>query len=203
MRTLILTSMLAASIAACTPYSPDLGPAPFKCGPADAEKRCPDGYTCLPGSGSAAPDVCVENGGDGTIPDGGGNGNCANDSSLEPNDSTATAWITPVDQTKTFPLSSLAICPAGDKDTYSVSIMSANENLEMIVVYETGGADLQGAILNSSGIAIANATATTANTKRAYTPNLPIGVYYVQVSGPASGTTTTNNYKLDINVTGG
>ena len=64
-------------------------------------------------------------------------------------------------------------------------------------------ADLQGAILNSSGIAIANATATTANEKRAYTPNLPIGVYYVQVTGPASGTTTTNNYKLDINVTGG
>jgi hypothetical protein len=43
---------------------------------------------------------------------------------------------------------------------------------------------------------------TTANTKRAYTPNLPTGIYYVQVSGPAAGSLTTNNYKLNINVTG-
>ncbi len=77
-----------------------------------------------------------------------------------------------------------------------------NENLEMILEYEAGGADLQGAILNAGGTPIANATTTTANTKRAYTANLPTGIYYVQVLGPASGTLTTNNYKLNINVTG-
>jgi hypothetical protein len=203
MRTLILISTFTAALAAaCTPYSPDLGAAPFNCGPVEQEQRCPEGYTCIP-QGSAAPDVCLRNGGDGTIPDGGGgNGTCANDSSLEPNDSTSMAWITPVDTTKSFPLSALAICPAGDKDTYSVMMTVANQNLEMIVEYEAGGADLQGAILNSSGISIGNATATTANTRRAYTPNLPSGIYYVQVTGPSSGTVTTNNYKLNINVTG-
>jgi len=200
--TSILSSLLvAAAASACTPYDPNLGAAPFKCGPADQTPRCPDGYTCIPQSGSNAPEVCIENGGDGKVPDG-GNGACDDDRSLEPNDSTATAWITPVDSTKMFPLSSLAICPAGDKDIYSVQMMVANENLEMIVEYEAGGADLQGAILNSSGIAIANATMTTTNVKRAYTPNLPTGIYYIQVSGPSSGALTTNNYKLNINVTG-
>jgi len=202
MRTLILSTMLAAAVTACSPYSPDLGNAPFLCGPMDQNPRCPNGYTCSTiGAGSSAQDVCIENGGNNVLPDT-GNGNCADDRSLEPNDNTATAWITPVDTTKSFPLSSLAICPAGDKDTYSIMITTAQENLEMIVEYEAGGADLQGAILNSGGISIANATMTTTNTKRAYTPNLPVGIYYVQVSGPASGTLTTNNYKLNINVTG-
>ena len=201
MRTLVISSLLLSALVACSPYSPDLGPAPFKCGPADQNPRCPDGYTCIPGQGSNAPEVCIENGGDGTIPDG-GNGNCDDDRSLEPNDTTAQAWITPVDSNKMFPLSDLAICPAGDKDTYSLMITTMGENIEIIVRYEAGGADLQAAIQNSGGISIANATVTTANTKRAYVPNMATGIYYVQVSGPASGATTTNNYELDINITG-
>ena len=198
MRLYVLASVL---LAACSPYSPDLGAAPFRCGPADQDKRCPDGYTCIQGQGSNDPEVCIENGGNGEIPDA-NFGNCADDSSLEPNESTATAWMTPVDSSKSFPLSSLAICPPGDKDTYKVMIQTANENLEAILEYEEGGADLQAAILNSGGVPIANATATSATTKRAYTANLPIAIYYVQVSGPASGTVTTNNYKLTFNVTG-
>jgi hypothetical protein len=199
---LFATVVLGALATACSPYSPDLGPAPFLCGAADQNPRCPSGYTCSTiGSGSGAQEVCIENGGSGVLPDT-GNGNCADDRSLEPNENTSTAWITPVDTTKAFPLSSLAICPTGDKDTYSVMITTANENLEAIIEYEAGGADLQGAILNSGGISISNASMTTANTRRAYTPNLPTGIYYVQVSGPASGSTTTNNYKLTINVTG-
>jgi hypothetical protein len=198
--TVFLASTLAAAISACTPYDPDLGGAPFFCGPADAEKRCPDGYTCQPSAGSGGTEVCLAP--NGTVPVDGQNGSCADDRSLEPNDSTATAWITPVDTTKSFPLSSLAICPAGDKDNYSVMISIGTENLEMIVEWEPGGAELQGAILNSGGVAIANATATVANTKRAYTPNLPAGIYYVQVYGPNQGSLTTNNYKLNINVTG-
>ena len=76
MRTLVLTSMLAAATSACTPYSPDLGAAPFKCGPLEQSPRCPDGYTCIPQAGSNAPEVCIQNGGDGTIPDS-GTGACA------------------------------------------------------------------------------------------------------------------------------
>jgi hypothetical protein len=96
----------------------------------------------------------------------------------------------------------MAICPAGDKDTYSMMIQTTGENLEVIVEYESGGADLQAQILNSGGVPIANATSTGATTKRGYVANLPVGVYYAQVTGPSSGSVTTNNYKLTINVTG-
>ena len=199
MRTLSIAVFLVAGLAACTPYEPDLGAAPFFCGPADQEPRCPKGYTCMASAGSGSTEVCLAP--DGEIPIDGGNGNCADDRSLEPNDTKETAWITPVDTTKSFPLSSLAICPALDKDNYSVMMTTAMQNLEMILEWEAGGAELQGAILNSGGSPIANAAPTTANTKRAYTPNLPSGIYYVQVFGPMQGL-TTNNYKLNINVTG-
>lgn len=199
MRTLSLACLAAASLAACTPYDPDLGNAPFFCGPADQEQRCPEGYTCMP-SASGGTEVCVAP--NGMIPVDGNNTNCADDRMLEPNDSTATAWITPVDTTKSFPLASLAICPSGDKDNYSIMMTTANQNLEVVVEWEAGGAELQAAILNSGGVAIANATTTVANTKRAYTPNVPSGIYYAQVFGPNQGSVTTNNYKLSINVTG-
>lgn len=202
MRTNSLASLLLAALAACSPYDPDLGNAPFFCGPPDQDPRCPEGFTCVPGQGSNTQEVCVSP--NGQVPVDGGNSNCADDRSLEPNDSTSTAWITPVDTTKTFPLSSLAICPAGDKDTYSVMMTTANQNLEMLVEYEASGAELQGSILNSGGVPIANASPASGaqNTKRAYTPNLPTGIYYVQVVGPNQGSLTTNNYKLTITVTG-
>jgi hypothetical protein len=181
---------------ACSPYDPDLGAAPFLCG--DAEPRCPDGYTCQP---QGSMEVCLAPGG--MLPDGGGNGNCADDSTLEPNDSIQMAFQTPVaTQKNNLMFAGLAICPAGDKDNYAITITMANQNLEMIIEYGTSGADLQGAILNMNGSPIANATPMSSGVRRAYTPNLPVGTYYAQVYGPNSGTVQTNNYKLTVNVTG-
>jgi hypothetical protein len=180
---------------ACSPYDPDLGVAPFLCG--DAEPRCPDGYTCQP---QGSTEVCLAPGG--SLPDA-GKGNCADDSTLEPNDSIQMAFQTPVaTQKNNLMFAGLAICPAGDKDNYSITITMANQNLEMIIEYDASGADLQGAILNSNGAPIANATPMSSGVRRAYTPNLPVGTYYAQVYGPSSGTVQTNNYKLTVNVTG-
>jgi hypothetical protein len=205
MRTLLALCAIAAPLfvplVACSPYSPDLGEAPFLCGPEDQEQRCPDGYTCL--MTADPPGVCVSP--NGTIPpDANTNANCHDDKALEPNDTIGTAWITPVDGTKSFPLSSLSICPAGDTDTYSMMLTTPNQNLEITVEYEPGGAQLQAAILNSGGTPIANASPVTgmAGTIRAYTPNLPTGIYYAQVKGPNQGSVQTNNYKLNIVVTG-
>jgi hypothetical protein len=183
---------------ACSPYDPDLGAAPFLCG--DAEPRCPDGYTCQPQSSGM--EVCLAP--NGTLPDsGGGNSGCADDSTLEPNDSIQMAFQTPVaTQKNNLMFAGLAICPAGDKDNYAITITMANQNLEMIIEYATTGADLQGAILNSNGSPIGNATPMSAGVRRAYTPNLPVGTYYAQVYGPNSGAVQTNNYKLTVNVTG-
>jgi len=204
MRSLRLFILAALALAACSPYDPDLGPVPFLCG--SAEPRCPDGYFCQPASGSGGGEYCVAPNGGG-IPIDARNGNCADDSQLEPNDTIQQAFVTPIDSggtKKTLTFAGLAICPAGDKDTYSITISQANENLEVLIEYEAAGAMLQGSILNSGGVPIANASPVSGMTGviRAYTPNLPVGTYYAQAYGPNSGTLTMNNYKLTINVTG-
>jgi hypothetical protein len=205
MRMFSLVLLAAASLAACSPYDPDLGTKPFLCGPADQDPRCPAGYECetetMMGSGSASMtrEVCVV---PVVIPPDAPD-NCADDSALEPNDNKETAWMTPVDSTlQPFTLAQLAICPGGDKDQYRVQISTANRNIEMIIEYEEEGAELQGAIANATGVPITNASATGANTKRAYAPNQPIGVYFVQVFGPATGDKLTNNYKVTITASG-
>lgn len=184
---------------ACSPYDPDLGSAPFLCG--DAEPRCPEGYTCQSmTNGTATTDVCVAPGVT-ALPDA-GRGNCADDSTLEPNDSTMTAFQTPVaTQKNSLMFAGLAICPAMDVDNYGITITVEKQNLEMIIEYDAAGTDLQGAILGPNGTPIANAAAMTgvSGSRRAYAPNLPVGNYYAKVFGPGSG---TNNYKLTVNVTG-
>lgn len=197
----LLFLVLVSVATACSPYDPDLGPAPFLCGPPDQDPRCPDGYTCM-AAGSGGAEYCVASGG--TVPVDASNLNCANDSSLEPNDSIQTAFQTPVATTKTtFTLAGLAICPMGDKDNYSITITTANQNLEVLIEFDPAmGAELQGSILNAGGTPIANASPMSAGVKRAYTPNLPTGTYYASVFGPMSGSLLTNNYKMTINVTG-
>lgn len=199
MRSLVFSALALASAAACTPYDPDLGPAPFLCGPADQNPRCPDGYTC---QSTSAGEVCLAPAG--MVPvDANMNGACADDSQLEPNDSKDTAFQTSVArQRMNITFAGLAICPVGDKDNYAIEIVTANQNLEVLIEYDPSGADLQGQILNAGGIPIANAAPMSAGLRRAYTPNLPTGVYYATVFGPPEGTILTNNYKLTINVTG-
>ena len=192
-------ALLLVAAAACSPYSPDLGPSPFLCG--SAAPLCPDGYTC--NMAAAAGGVCEKQGGSG-VPVDGTPSNCQDDSSLEPNNSISQAWQTPVDTRKSFPLTMLAICPAGDKDTYAMSITVQGENIEVLIDYDTAGAPLSGAILNTSGNAVANAMPITGSDghMRAYLANAPVGTYYASVFGPVSGAQTTNNYNLTINITG-
>jgi hypothetical protein len=200
LRFAIPSFVLLAGFAACTPYDPDLGSAPFLCGPMEQTPRCPDGYACLMQNMN---EYCVQEGG--SVPIDGRNANCADDTALEPNETIQMAYQTPVaTQKMTVSFAGLAICPPGDKDTYSITITTANQNLEMLIEYDDGGAELQGSLLNSGGVPIANAAAVSGvnRQKRAYTPNLPVGTYYAQVYGPNSGTLTTNNYKLTVNATG-
>ena len=189
--------VVALSFAACSPYSPDLGVAPFRCG--DADPKCPDGYECqAQGSGAS---LCILPGG--TAPDAANN--CANDSALEPNDTIQTAYITGVADSKlTIPYAGLAICPAGDKDTYSIHITQSMQNLEVVVTYDPNGAALTGALLSSAGSTVLAMSPVTGmqGVIRAYAANLNVATFYAQVTGPASGTLLTNNYKMTITVTG-
>lgn len=196
MRTLFTLSLALGLIAACTPYDPDLPPMPFWCGP--DEPRCPNGYTCMPaGSGGATPDVCVVAEGD--VPD---PTNCDDELPLEPNDSITDAYDTPVAMQRTSVVFAAAVCPAGDKDTYGVTITTDGQDLEVLIEYDDSGAELQASIVNMTGIAIANGMVTSPGIKRAYYMNFPVGKVYAQVFGPTTGSETTSGYKLTINVTG-
>lgn len=201
MKTFALLSfaLLTSLGAACSPYSPDLGTAPFKCGDGSAGPACPDGYACVP-NGSAA-SFCLVNGG--ALPDA-GVGQCADDTNLEPNDSIATAYPTPVNgTTKSIAYAGLAICPAGDKDTYKLSTV-AGQNIEAVIEFDPNAATLSAVILNSGGTMIASASPVSGmqGKIRAFVATAPAGAYYIQVSGPAAGAPlTTNNYKLTITET--
>lgn len=194
MRSFISLAFVLPVFAACSPYKPELGDVPFFCGP--SEPRCPDGYTCEEGSNGA---YCL--GPNATIPIDAPDFVCDDDTPLEPNNDCMSAFVVPVKPSITF--AGLAICPKNDKDTYSVTI-GANQNLEMLVEFEDGGAAISGSILNKDCNPIMNASPVDGMPRviHGYTPNLAAGTYYVQAYGPPTGALQVNNYKLTINVTG-
>jgi hypothetical protein len=188
-------ALALAALAACDAYDDDLGPTPFLCGP--TEPRCPVGYSCAedPATGR---EICV--GAGGSISD---DFTCHDDSAYEPNDTLPMATTTPVDQMKTYQLGNLAICPAGDKDAFALTISASSSSLAVTVEFQAGGAELRAAILNTGGVPIATAQPIdgSPHTLRAYAQNLPTGTYYAQVSAAAAGATARNNYTLGLEVT--
>jgi len=202
MRTLLSLVFLGALAPACTPYDPQLGATPFLCGQADP--KCPDGFACS-GMDAMSRPICVATSG-GAVVDGGHSGfQCADDTNTEGpnrNDTVGTAWQTPINAGfTTFPLAGLAICPAGDKDTYQVNITKEGQNLAALVEYQADGAALSVTILNSGGTAIASSTPAGTDKVMATVNNLAVGSspYFVQVYGTATG---QNNYKVTFTVTG-
>jgi hypothetical protein len=184
--------------AACSPYNPSLGNAPYLC--ATEEPFCPDGYFCQTTAEPAPRDrICVSEGG--LTPDTNQTGfPCADDSALEGgarNDTYMTAYQTPVDtQRQDLTLAGLAICPEMDKDHYAVTLSSGNKALEVVVTWDSGQ-PISMSLLNAGGTSIVNGTANGDKSLRACAPNLPMGTYYGAVF--ATGT-TKNNYRLAIKV---
>jgi hypothetical protein len=194
MRKLSFFSFIAtAALGACSPYSPDLGDVPFLCNATDPQ--CPSGYTCQMVVDKMA---CVSE--DGAKPDASGPGfPCADDSSLEGgarNDTTQNAYQTPVDvQRMDLTLAGLAICPAGDKDHYAVTISpGANKGIDVTVSWDSGQ-PIAMSLLNAGGASIVNGVANGDKMLRACAKNLPPGTYYTVVS--ATGM-TQNNYRLAL-----
>lgn len=188
MRRLLFTLALIG----CDAYSRDLGPTPFLCGP--DEPRCPMGYTCMM-DGISGDEVCVGNGGSVTE-----NPDCNDDSSYEPNNALVEAQSTTIDAMKTFAVNGLAICPANDRDVWSIMIGATTQSVELVVTYDESKVALQAAFLNEGGVPISNASpvAGMAGTIRATQQNLPVGKYYVLVNGPNTGAPAVNNYELTI-----
>ncbi len=186
--------LLATLVLGCDGYDQDLGPAPFLCGA--VEPRCPADYTCLadPATGT---EICSGSRGS-------NNFGCADDSAHEPNDVLAMASMTPLDAMKTFSLDGLAICPAGDKDTFSIHLGTTGESVEIVVQFEADGAQLSAALLNQGGVPIATSAVTTElqTMVRTSKADLSAGTYFAQIAGPSMGASRENNYKVTINITG-
>lgn len=186
---------LGATLAACSPYNPDLGVTPYLC--ATQEPRCPDDYTCM--DDGVGREICVAAGG--LVPDAGADAGagfqCAMDGTLEMNDAIDQAFQTDVGvgaPARVF--GPLSICPEGDKDHYQINITTANRGIEVITRWESG-MPVSGAILNSAGTSIANGSPRGTNAIRACATNLPISQYYAVAFSPAG---LRNNYRIEMRV---
>ena len=192
---LVSTIPLALLAAACNPYDPDLGTAPFKCGM--SAPLCPDGYTCTnPGAPSDGKRIA---GGD-IRPDASTAIVCNDDGALEPNDMPNRAFVTPIPSAgPKYSLLGLALCPMGDNDYFQFGVTTNGTNLDASVVSVAGRTPLQLNLLNATGtIVIATGlsdNATPQMVKLEISNLLAVGTYFLQVKSPDMA---ENNYDLVI-----
>ncbi len=194
--TLTLAVLLGLVLGAgCDAYDEDLGATPFLCG--ESEPRCPDGYACTT-DGLTGRDICVRKGS--ALSE---DFDCGDDSAYEPNNAFEEATVTTVDATMTQSIGGLAVCPAGDRDLFAITVTTMNTTLELAVDFETGGATLQAALLNPNGVPVATAKPIDGDpmTLRAAVQNLPRGTYYASISAPVTGEISVNNYDLVVTAT--
>lgn len=182
-------------VTACSAYDSDIGPTPYLCG--ETDPPCPEGYACQDDI-TTGERVCVGNGGMLST-----DFDCADDSALEPNNMLDVALDTGLDGMKMYEQDGLAICPAGDKDLFAVTIATAPANIELTATFQANGAELVGAILNAGGIPIATTAPITGEPLRirAIARNVPAGQYYVQIAAGVGGALTLNNYDTQITIT--
>jgi hypothetical protein len=186
-------------VVGCSPFDPNLGTAPFKCG--TSQPLCPRGYIC---DGDPGFGVCLREG-DPDLPDSGPTVPdappfaCADDSATEPNDTLQTAFPTPVmEDLPMVSYASLAICPDTDIDHYRVDINQPGVTLRAEITHDSRQGLLALEILNNSGNVIREGTSPGANADviRADVPQIALGVYYIRVQASQGG--IQNNYSLNI-----
>jgi hypothetical protein len=188
------TVFLVIAVIATGCYSPNLSNEPFACG--SDTPQCPDGYDCMSGT-------CVKSGGNAVVQvDAGSGSSGCPDEPAEPNNSYTAPFVTPVaSQFKTWKLTGLAICPAGDIDVYALTT-NAMQTLTASITYGASGEPLDMQLLDSNGMTMKNGTAMQGmtNVVSASVADLPTNMtYYVFVQASTAG--NQNTYSLDIAVT--
>ncbi len=189
MRKVLLLLVLAA---ACSPFDPSLGDAPFLCGTDDPQ--CPDGYTAVNVTSVRCECHLAAGGG------GPNTGSCSNFNSdaSEPNDSSATATATPIGAANTAVFQNASICPSTDEDYYQMQIDRTGTTMMVQVTYE--GADKPTVdILDPSGVSVSpTITPGTGSVTALYTSRVS-GKHYALVK---AGTTLQSvNYSLHLSIT--
>jgi len=185
---------VAVALAGCGSKNDDDGELGAHCYP---NGTCNVGLSCAGGVCLVAADAAVDAPADAAADAAVDAYGCVD--AYEPNDTIIDAYVTNVDGTTLSKTLQGTLCQ-GDKDTFAVTISVANRNLELIIDLPTADTFVQASIQNSAGVPIANAAPVTSTQKRAYTPNLPMGTYYVQTTTVT--TTTVHPYTATVNVTG-
>jgi hypothetical protein len=176
--------LLLVALAACDPYSPDLGDSPFRCGENNA---CPGGYQCV--AYSQTDRVCEKSSGNPDDPDGGSNVVCNDDSSIETNDAPNDAHILPIPSMEDVRMVQLAVCPTGDQDYYRFGVNENGKNIHVTLTTEVSDGLLALQILGAT---------TSPTTIEVPVNNLSIGDYYVRVAAHPDEPSAQNNYTLDV-----
>jgi len=191
----VLGSILLAGVTACSPFSPDLGVAPYKCAAADPGPRCPTGYTCMEGDpADPTTHVCVADGE--TAPDGGGGGFQCLPDTFGDNDTIMGAFQTPVAGQSQMFAALTSLCPELDRDNYAISI-STPSTVKVTTSWESGS-PVNVSLLNSGGTSIGNGIAVDGMNAMCVCQNsLPAATYYASVF---AASTVKNNYRVEIKI---
>jgi len=180
------------AVAACSPYDPDLGAAPYLC--SAGSPLCPEGYTCQ-STGQAAPKdmACLPVGG--MLPDGGNSGFQCLEDTFGQNDSIQGAFQTPVAAQNQMFAALTSLCPEADKDHYAITITSPT-TIRVSTTWESG-MPVNVQILNAGGSSIGNGGPKGTNENCVCLKDLPQATYYAAVS---AGPSVKNNYRVEIKV---
>ena len=189
MKRILLVSLLATFAGCLDSYNPDLGDSPFLCG--TEPPTCPAGYSDVWVSETRC--ECHPKGDQTSTPI---DGNCADDSSREPNETFSEATVTPVGAgSSTVTIPEASICPSNDTDVYKLQVNTSGQNITVTVTPGTG-IELACDILNSSGTPVVNCAGTSVLTAE-HTAEFA-GTYYARVKTGSPG--VQGNYKLDLKV---
>lgn len=123
---------------------------------------------------------------------------CADDSALEPNQTTSNPTITSIpDLGTSYELINIAICPGSDVDVFSFRIEGAPADVSAEIEFDANVTVLRLAILTGAGatIVVGSQSGSDPNTVIANVLNLAPGTYYARVSSTQG---IQNNYDLRL-----
>jgi hypothetical protein len=117
---------------------------------------------------------------------------CFDDTPFEPNNTEATAFVTPVGSGQSMFQLRAAVCPATDVDLFALDIGAPGQTLEVIVTGENSLLDL--IVSTASGTPLGNGQAGQGPREvRVVADDPPLGRVFVRI-----GATFADNYQLAI-----
>ncbi len=195
---IILSFLSLSLILGCSPYSPELGDIPFRCGQEEgAEDTCPTGYTCQDqGPGDK---FCIRDGYE-EPSDLTPGFQCNKDGQIEPNETPETAFVTGVgdgEQSLNYP--NMAICPGQDLDYYTLKVNEGESRIYAEIRFNSANGPLVLQVFDAEGEFLREGTQPPQEVdfRQAQVGNLDPGTYSIVVFSKDGD---RNNYSINFEV---